>query len=102
MAERNLYDNKIDCWSIGVLMYEMLTVKPPFSQNKEKYDFSPLALPEYLSKECCDLITKLLKVNPDERISARQALDHCWIKHHKNYGLLFQRRQLKELQREVD
>lgn len=24
------YDNKIDCWSVGVLVYEMITGFPPF------------------------------------------------------------------------
>lgn len=83
-------------------MYEMLTVKPPFSQSQHKYDFTNLVLPEGLSRDCQDLLGKFLKVNPNTRISAREALDHSWIKNHKNYNLLFQRRQFKELQSEID
>jgi aurora kinase len=98
VAERNFYDNKIDCWSIGVLMYEMLTVQPPFSQEGHRYDFGAIVLPEHLSKDCCDLMLGLLKIDPSQRLSARQALDHSWIKNHNKNYLLFQRRQVRQLE----
>jgi serine/threonine protein kinase len=85
-----------------VLMYEMLTVKPPFSQAEHKYNFGNVALPEGLSADCCDLVSRLLKVNPEERLSARQALEHNWIKQFKKNSLLFQRRQLKTMEQELE
>lgn len=60
VAERSFYDNKIDCWSVGVLMYEMLMVQPPFAQEGQRYEFSTFKLPTHLSYECKDLLTKLL------------------------------------------
>lgn len=83
-------------------MYEMLTVQPPFSQEGHRYDFSNIVLPENLSKECVDLMMGLLKLNPSERLSARQALDHVWLKNQKKNNLLFQRRQVRQLELEVD
>jgi hypothetical protein len=46
-------------------------VKPPFSQSHQNYDFQSLNLPECLSQDCRDLLTKLLKIDPQGRISAR-------------------------------
>jgi serine/threonine protein kinase len=60
VAERSYYDNKIDCWSIGVLIYEMLVGSPPFEQKAQKYEFGGFILPIQLSCECRDLLTKLL------------------------------------------
>jgi aurora kinase len=34
VANKESYNNKIDCWSIGVLMYELITGQAPFQQQK--------------------------------------------------------------------
>ena len=82
------YDEKCDVWSIGVIMYIMLTGNPPFFGSDDesillhvkvgKYDTTSDEYQE-LSKEAKNLIKELLKFLPDKRISARDALKHPWF-----------------------
>ena len=81
----NLYDERCDEWSCGVLMYILLSGIPPFSGDTEEeifekikkceYDFSPLPF-KNVSKNCKDLIRKLLEPNKHYRIKADEALRH--------------------------
>ena len=36
--------------------------------------------PTRCSKECKDLISKMVQVNPEKRLSAEQALNHPWFR----------------------
>ena len=58
-----------DWWGLGVLVFEMLTGDPPFKAvSSDPYDTFRRALagsfelPDCLSPEACDLITRLLQV----------------------------------------
>ena len=83
------YDEKCDLWSIGVIMYILLTGRPPFDgedddeilKNVEKgvYDTTSDPFPS-LSNEAKDLITKLLTYDPVKRINVDDALLHDWFK----------------------
>ena len=86
---RGKYDESCDLWSIGVIMYILLTGSPPFNGENEdeilksvligKYD-TTLDTYQTLSNNAKDLITKLLRFNPAERITAKDALLHPWFK----------------------
>jgi len=86
------YNEKCDTWSVGVILYMILTKKAPFNGNnddkieekieKGSYDNKNKELMEY-SSEVRDLLNKLLEVNAEKRYSAKQALNHIWF---KNYG----------------
>lgn len=85
---RKKYTNKCDIWSIGVILFILLSGKPPFDGSndeeimesvlKGKFDFEKFQW-EKISKEAKDLITKLLSHNYHNRLSAEEALQEPWI-----------------------
>jgi calcium-dependent protein kinase len=86
------YDEKCDVWSCGVIMYILLTGRPPYPGRTEREILrqvrdSPLRIaPEKLqnlSYEAIDLLRKLLTVDPVHRISAAQALSHPWVSEYR-------------------
>ncbi|XP_041419283.1 protein kinase C delta type-like [Xenopus laevis] len=68
------YDAGIDWWSLGVNIYLMATGSHPFYKGDNMMEFSEailhteLHIPEYLSQELEDLLTKLLNKDPKERL----------------------------------
>lgn len=83
------YNEKCDIWSCGIIMYVLLTGKPPFSgsTDKEVLDKVDQNLFEYFDKdlnkvspECKDLIKELTKYDPSKRPSAAEALKSKWFK----------------------
>ena len=85
---RDSYNEKTDMWSLGVIVYEILVGKPPFNSKekidilKEIYngevDYENQNFAE-LSFNAQDLIKKLLVIDPELRISSKEALGHPWI-----------------------
>jgi calcium-dependent protein kinase len=83
------YDEKCDIWSCGVILYILLSGYPPFngdtdvdimkSVRKGVYDFNTDEW-RNVSSEAKDLITNMLKYDPNLRFSARQVMAHNWFK----------------------
>lgn len=82
------YDQKCDIWSIGIISYILLCGYPPFyaDNNPElfrlikegKFDFYAEDWKD-ISDDAKDLIKRLLKQNPEDRMTAEEALQHPWI-----------------------
>ncbi|KAA8593905.1 hypothetical protein FQN60_004739, partial [Etheostoma spectabile] len=72
---RSGHNRAVDWWSLGALMYDMLTGAPPFTGENRKKTIDKilkckLSLPPYLTQEARDLLKRLLKRNASSRLGA--------------------------------
>jgi len=72
---RSGHGKAVDWWSLGALMYDMLTGAPPFTAENRKKTIDKILkaktnLPPYLTNEARSLIKKLLKKNVSERLGS--------------------------------
>ncbi|KAK6337710.1 hypothetical protein TWF696_001193 [Orbilia brochopaga] len=81
------YTKTVDWWTLGVLLYEMLTGLPPFydentNEMYRKILQDPLVFPgpEIVPQDARDLLEKLLNRDPTKRLGANGAAE---IKNHK-------------------
>lgn len=88
------YDAKADLWSVGTILFEMLHGSPPFSgQNplqllKNIEEANRSGFPSLrssavsqvsLSGSCRDLLVRLLKFDPEERLSPSEFFSHPFV-----------------------
>ena len=88
MLKKYPYNEKVDIWGIGVLIFELVFGYAPFSSNfnEDRYNnikSGKIKWPDDLNEEykkIKDLIEKILKVNPNDRISLNDIENHPWLK----------------------
>lgn len=79
---------KADVWSLGIMLFVMVSGKVPFKDKSKSLDVLHALIKkgEYtfptnvaLSEPLKDLITKMLLVNPEDRITVEGIIDHPWF-----------------------
>ena len=85
---KGTYGKECDMWSLGVLMFLLLSGDFPFDGEnraelfnkiqKTKYNFDQQCW-DYITKEAKEMIQRLLQKNPKMRITASQTLAHRWF-----------------------
>jgi len=82
------YNQEVDVWSIGVITYILLCGFPPFYADSNAKLFEKIMAGSYtfpspywdkISESAKDLIKKMLVVEPKQRYSSKQVMDHPWI-----------------------
>lgn len=74
------YDNSVDLYSIGVIMYILLCGYPPFEPEEGIIELE-FPSPEWdtISSDVKEIITKLLDNDGSKRLTAEQLLNHPWV-----------------------
>uniref|UniRef100_A0A3Q3FYW9 non-specific serine/threonine protein kinase n=1 Tax=Kryptolebias marmoratus TaxID=37003 RepID=A0A3Q3FYW9_KRYMA len=86
MIEGRTHDEKVDLWSLGVLCYEFLVGKPPFEAKTHDETYRRISRVDYtyppqsnISAGAKDLVARLLKHHPMQRLPIQGVLSHPWV-----------------------
>ena len=84
IADRGYEGFAADTWSLGVCLYAMLNGMVPFKAQtlKELHKLILTAryvLPDTMSPQAKDLVTRMLQLVPSYRIPLEEALEHPWL-----------------------
>jgi serine/threonine protein kinase len=85
---RKPYDHQSDMWSTGCIVYLLLSGNLPFMGRSQKELFRKIVAGKYefddawtdVSNDAKELVKKMLILNPDDRITAKEAMRHPWLR----------------------
>jgi aurora kinase len=75
------HDKRVDIWCIGVLLFELITKKVPFQGKdletlKSNILHLKISWPQEMNPDAKDLISKILKLEPNQRMPLEEMLEH--------------------------
>ncbi|XP_024141795.1 peripheral plasma membrane protein CASK isoform X16 [Oryzias melastigma] len=94
VVKREPYGKPVDVWGCGVILFILLSGCLPFYGTKErlfdaickgKYKMNPRQWNQ-ISESAKDLVRRMLMLDPAERITVYEALNHPWLKERDRYA----------------
>uniref|UniRef100_A0A3P8VZG6 Calcium/calmodulin dependent serine protein kinase n=1 Tax=Cynoglossus semilaevis TaxID=244447 RepID=A0A3P8VZG6_CYNSE len=94
VVKREPYGKPVDVWGCGVILFILLSGCLPFYGTKDrlfeaiikgKYKMNPRQW-THISESAKDLVRRMLMLDPAERITVYEALNHPWLKERDRYA----------------
>lgn len=84
IAGKKYHGDKVDVWSVGIVLYAMVCGYLPFEDPVTKKLYKKIMsadykIPKYVSNTVKDLMVKILNTDPDERYTITDIMNHPWF-----------------------
>lgn len=88
MSKSNYYSKAVDIWSLGCFLYTILCGFPPFYDDNHDILTQKIITANYVflepwwdevSADAKDLISNMLVINPEKRITIEEIYQHPWM-----------------------
>ena len=86
LTSKEGYDERATLWSLGILLFELLTGSPPFTSNNRSVLFSKITLgfkrfsfPPQLSSTAVEIVQMLCRIDPKQRSSLQMIRRFMWF-----------------------
>ncbi|XP_062313205.1 peripheral plasma membrane protein CASK isoform X6 [Osmerus eperlanus] len=110
VVKREPYGKPVDVWGCGVILFILLSGGLPFYGTRDrlfeaickgKYKMNPRQW-NHISESAKDLVRRMLMLDPTERITVYEALNHPWLKERERYAYKIHLQETVEQQRKFN